>query len=67
MDSVIDPSPVSRLEQHAASRGLPFARVSAVTGEGIDGLLEAMWKHLSGGAGGNSITREAVARSAGAH
>jgi hypothetical protein len=49
-----------------ASRGLSFARVSAVTGEGIDALLEAMWRYLSPAASGVPVASEAVARGAGA-
>jgi GTP-binding protein len=47
MDAVVDRTGVDELERHVRSSGLPFLRISAVTGEGIDGLLEAMWKHLS--------------------
>jgi GTPase len=66
MDSVADPSLVDRLEEHVASRGLSFARVSAVTGEGIDALLEAMWRYLSPAASGGPVASEAVGRGAGA-
>jgi GTP-binding protein len=46
MDAVTDDEPVERLEAHVSSAGLPFLRVSAVSGEGIDALLEAVWRHL---------------------
>jgi GTP-binding protein len=65
MDSVADAALVDRLQEHVASRGLSFARVSAVTGEGIDALLEAMWKYLSPAAGGDPIASEVAARGAG--
>jgi GTP-binding protein len=66
MDSVADATLVDRLQEHVASRGLSFARVSAVSGEGIDALLEAMWKYLSPAAGGGPIASEVAARGAGA-
>ena len=47
MDAVTDPTEVERLEQHVKSLGLPFLRISAVAGEGIDVLQELMWKYLS--------------------
>jgi GTP-binding protein len=48
MDAVSDPSTVDALEAHIRSRALPFLRISAVTGEGLDALQEAAWKYLSG-------------------
>ncbi|RPI52693.1 MAG: GTPase ObgE [Acidobacteria bacterium] len=48
MDAVNDPSSVDALEAHVQSHDLPFFRISAVTGEGLDRLLEATWKYLSG-------------------
>jgi GTP-binding protein len=47
MDAVSDFQKVDQLERHVTSRGLPFARISAVSGEGVDALLEAMWTSLS--------------------
>jgi GTP-binding protein len=47
MDAVVDGTAVDELERHVRSSRLPLQRISAATGEGIDGLLEAMWKHLS--------------------
>ena len=35
------------LEQRAAQLDLPFLRVSGVSGEGVPGLLEAMWRGLA--------------------
>jgi GTP-binding protein len=48
MDAV-DPSntdAVIALEKRAAELGLPFLRVSGVSGQGVPDLLEAMWKGL---------------------
>ncbi|MCX6552732.1 MAG: GTPase ObgE [Acidobacteria bacterium] len=46
MDSVSDLDAVDRLEAHLAARQIPMHRISAVTGEGVPALLEAMWQHL---------------------
>jgi GTP-binding protein len=46
MDAVDDSSRVDALEQHVRERGLPFFRISAVTGAGLDELLEAMWRQI---------------------
>jgi GTP-binding protein len=46
MDAVADSAAVERLERHVRRTRLPFHRISAVTGEGIDGLLEAVWRTI---------------------
>jgi len=38
---------VTRLGERAAALGLPFFRISAVTGAGVPELLEAMWRHVA--------------------
>ena len=47
IDAVDDPSRVERLERHVSRLGLPFYRISGVTGEGIDRLLEAAWRQIA--------------------
>ena len=49
MDAVTDEAAagVAALAARAASLGLPFLRVSAVTGAGMPELLEAMWRHVA--------------------
>jgi len=47
MDAVTDPAVVDALEAHVQSHNLPFLRISAVTGEGLGPLQEAMWRYLS--------------------
>ena len=47
MDAVDDPSRVDALERHVRERGLPFFRISAVAGNGLDALLEAMWRQIA--------------------
>ena len=49
MDAV-DPSnvdAVTALERRASALGLPFLRVSGVSGQGVPELLEAMWRGLA--------------------
>ena len=41
-------SRVKDLERRASKLGLPFFRISAVTGAGVPELLEAIWAHLAG-------------------
>ena len=45
-DAISDASLIARLEAHVTARGLPFARISAVSGDGLPALLETMWSHL---------------------
>jgi GTP-binding protein len=47
IDVVADPEAVDRLEAHLATRRIPLHRISAVTGEGVGALIEAMWQHLT--------------------
>jgi GTP-binding protein len=46
MDAVADTVVVDRLESHLAPLGIALHRISAVTGEGVPALVEAMWRHL---------------------
>ncbi len=67
MDSVTDPSSVDALGAYVAARDLPFHRISAVTGEGLNTLLETAWKYLSVAEGEPAPAEpEVVARRAGA-
>jgi GTPase len=47
IDAIDDPDRVTRLEAHVRERELPFFKASAATGEGIDGLLEAIWREVA--------------------
>jgi GTP-binding protein len=49
IDALDDPVRVERLEQRVRQRRLPFYRISGVTGEGVDELLEAAWRHVAAG------------------
>jgi GTP-binding protein len=46
MDALDDPARLDRLRAHMASLGVPLYPISAVTGEGIAPLTEAMWRTL---------------------
>jgi GTP-binding protein len=46
IDALDDPSGLERLEAHVKALGLEVHRVSAVTGEGLPRLLEALWREL---------------------
>jgi GTP-binding protein len=46
MDVVADLDAVDRLEAHLAEAHIPLFRVSAVVGDGLDALLEAIWRQI---------------------
>ncbi len=47
LDALDDPEAVERLAQHVAALGLPFFRISGVTGAGVPELLEAVWQRIA--------------------
>ena len=47
IDALDDPSRLTRLEARTKALDLPFHRISAVTGEGLDPLLEAAWRQIA--------------------
>jgi GTPase len=47
MDALDDPERLARLEQHLQSAGVPLYPVSAATGQGLDALLEAVWREVA--------------------
>ena len=47
IDALDDPARLEQLERHVTRTGLEFHRISAVTGEGIDRLLEAAWREIA--------------------
>jgi GTP-binding protein len=49
IDALDDPTRLARLRAHLAERGIPLFPISAVTGEGVEALLEAMWTRVSAG------------------
>jgi GTPase len=46
IDAVDEPQRITALEARAQTAGLPFFKISAVTGEGVAALLEAAWPHI---------------------
>jgi GTP-binding protein len=51
IDAVDDADRVDRLRAAAAERRLPFFPISAVTGQGVPALLEALWRGMTPVAG----------------
>jgi len=47
IDAIDDPDRLARLEQHLQSIGVPLYPVSSATGEGLDRLLEAIWREVA--------------------
>jgi GTP-binding protein len=47
MDALDDPDRLVRLEGHLQSAGVPLYPVSAATGQGLDALLEAVWREVA--------------------
>jgi GTP-binding protein len=47
IDALDEPERLARLRTHVEGRSLPFLAVSAATGEGVPGLLEAVWRQLA--------------------
>ena len=46
LDAAQDPARIKSLQKIAKKRGLPFMKISSVTGEGIPELKQAMWDAL---------------------
>src|SRR4051812_48512673 len=47
IDALDDPDRLARLRTHLEHLGVPLFPVSAATGEGVDALLEAIWRELA--------------------
>ncbi len=47
IDALDDPERLQRLRQHVERAGIPLFPVSAATGEGLDPLLEAVWREIA--------------------
>jgi GTP-binding protein len=57
VDAVDDQARVSALAERAVELGLPFFRISAVTGSGVASLLEAVWEGLAHAPTGHQLDR----------
>jgi GTP-binding protein len=47
LDALDDPERLERLRTHVEARGLQCLPISAVSGDGVPALLEAMWAHVA--------------------
>ncbi|HWP99828.1 MAG TPA: GTPase ObgE [Vicinamibacterales bacterium] len=47
IDILTEPDRLRRLEAHLRERGVPLFPISAVTGEGVPALVEAMWREVA--------------------
>jgi GTP-binding protein len=47
IDALDDPDRLAQLQRHLESAGVPLYPVSAASGEGLDRLLEAIWRAVS--------------------
>jgi GTP-binding protein len=47
IDALDDPAALKRLEKRARALKLPVHRISGVTGEGLDALLESVWREVA--------------------
>jgi GTPase len=47
IDALDEPDRLERLREHLRERGIPLYPVSAATGEGLDPLLEAVWRAVA--------------------
>jgi GTP-binding protein len=47
MDALDEPERLQRLEEHLQLAGIPLYPVSAATGQGLDVLLEAVWREVA--------------------
>jgi GTP-binding protein len=47
IDALDEPGRLTRLEAHLQSAGIPLYPVSAATGQGLDRLLEALWREVA--------------------
>jgi len=46
IDALDEPERLDALRRHVKKKRLPFVKISAVTGEGLDELLETVWRGI---------------------
>jgi len=46
IDALDDPARLDALRRHVGKKRLPFVKISAVSGEGLDELLETVWRGI---------------------
>jgi GTP-binding protein len=47
IDALDEPERLTKLKKHLKKLGVPLYPISAVTGEGLPALVEALWKQVS--------------------
>jgi GTP-binding protein len=62
LDAAQDASRILRLKKAAARRKMPFHKISAVTGEGVEELLFAIAERVTGSAGAASLSGDQSSR-----
>jgi GTP-binding protein len=65
IDALDEPDRLERLQAHLDKIGVPLYKVSAATGEGLEPLLEAVWKQVSAARDRASHTPDAPSHPAG--
>jgi GTP-binding protein len=60
IDILADPARLEALREHAASLGLTFHAISAVTGEGVPALLETLWPYVAHVSAERALQRRAA-------
>jgi GTPase len=61
IDALDDPERLASLQRHLATRNIPLFPVSAATGEGLEPLLEAMWREVAAARGTTSDRDKIIA------
>jgi GTP-binding protein len=46
IDALDDPARLDSLHRHVRKKRLPFVKISAVSGDGLDELLETIWRGI---------------------
>jgi GTP-binding protein len=63
-DAVDDPARITALQKRAKKLKLPFFQISAVSGEGLPALLEALWLPIAEGREAERLAAVAAAEDA---
>jgi GTP-binding protein len=61
IDALDDPERLAALQRHLSARNIPLFPISAATGEGIEPLLEAMWREVAAARSKNTDRDKIVA------
>ena len=64
VDALDDPARLARLERHVRARGLPLVPISSVSGEGVDRLLDAVWREMAAARAGEARREDSTSAGA---